>query len=166
MKIIKKQNGAVLLIAMVMLTVLSIIVISASSTTVIQQKMTANLRLKEVTRETAESTLQQVEASLLATNQTVLNKRFESNVGYYLFDKNRRLNKPKAWDGLKVIASNDFQQGVKPPVYIIERMPAIQTAGNSLELNQPRSSHYYRITVMAQAGAKSAIDILQSIVKK
>ncbi len=166
MRAIKKQNGAVLIIAMVMLTVLSIIVISASSTTVIQQKMTANLRLKEITRQSAESALQQAETSLLALNQSALNNNFESTAGYYLFDKNRDLNTSQAWDDLQVISSNTSQQGVKSPVYIIERLPAIKTAGNSLAFNQPLSSHYYRITVMAKSATKSAINILQSIVKR
>ena len=166
MRTIKKQNGVVLIIAMVMLSVLSIIVISASSTTVIQQKMTANLRLKEITRQSAESALQQAETSLLAMNQNVLNNNFESTAGYYLFDKNRRLNRSQTWDDLQVISSNTSQQGVESPVYIIERLSAIKTAGNSLAFNQPLSSHYYRITVMAKSATKSTINILQSIVKR
>ena len=166
MKTTKRQHGAVLLIALVMLTVLSIIVMSASSTTVIQQKMTANLRIKELTRQSAESTLQQAETSLLAMNRNALNKKFENTAGYYYFDKARQLNELSTWRNLKTIPSTRVQQGVKSAVYIVERMPAIRTAGNSLELNQPQSSHYYRITAMAQAGTKSAISILQSFVKK
>ena len=166
MQIAKKQNGAVLLIALVMLTVLSIIVISASSTTVIQQKMTANLRIKEITRQSAESTLQYAEEALLATNHKVLKTKFNNTAGYYFFDKSRRLNEPKKWEDLRVLTSNSFQHGVKPPSYIIERMPAIKTSGNSLEFNQAISSHYYRITVMVQSGTTSAISILQSMIKK
>jgi len=149
-----------------MLTVLSIIVISASSTTVIQQKMTTNLRIKELTRQVAESTLQKVETTLLGINQKALNKKFGNTAGYYFFDKNRMLNKTSSWDKLQKITSTNAQLGVKSAVYIIEKMPAIKTAGNSLALNHSSSSHYYRITVMAQAGAKSSISILQSFVKK
>ncbi len=162
----KKQNGTVLIIAMVMLTVLSIIVISASSTTVIQQKMTANLRIKEMTHQSAELAMLQAEAELLATNHNVLKERFGNTAGYYLFDKKRRLNKPNTWDDLQVIISDVLHQGVQPVIYIVERMPVLKTAGNSLAFGLPISSHYYRITVMAQAGTKSATSILQSIIKK
>ncbi len=167
MKIPKKQNGAVLLIALVMLTVLSIIVISASSTTVIQQKMTANLRIKEISRQSAESTLQYAEEELLATNHKVLKEKFNNNTaGYYFFDKNRRLNEPKIWEDLQVLTPKNFQYGVKPPNYIIERMPALKISGNSLEFNQAISSHYYRITVMVKSGTTSAVSILQSMIKR
>ncbi len=166
MKIIKKQNGAVLIIAMLMLTVLSIIVISASSTTVIQQKMTTNLYVKELARQSAELTLQQAEIALLSISTSALNQRFENTSGYYFYDKNRQLSKPNNWNNLQALTSNVSLKGIKPPVYIIERMPAIKTIGNSLAFNQPLSSTYYRITVMAQGSTKSAINILQSIVKK
>ena len=162
MKTAKKQQGAVLLIAMVMLTVLSIIVISASSTTAIQQKMTANLRDKEIARERAERTLQQAEASLLKLSQKELNKRFNRVAGYYFFDKNRVLNKPNEWRKLHVVTTNTIPKAS----YIIEQMPAIRTAGNSLELSDISNNHFYRITVLAQGGTKTSINILQSIVKR
>ncbi len=162
MRAVKKQQGAVLLIAMVMLTVLSIIVISASSTTAIQQKMTANLRDKEIARERAEFILQLAEASLLKLSQKNLNKKFDQVAGYYFFDNNRILNKPNAWSKLQVVETN----AVPKTSTIIEQMPAIRTAGNSLDISQLTDSHFYRITVLAQGGTKSSTSILQSFVKK
>ena len=160
MKSSQKQSGAVLVIGMIMLTVLSIIVISASQNTGIQQKMTANLTDKQVIFERAESSLKEAEAYLLKTNEKELLAKFDNTAGHYIFDQNRRLSKPSKWQKLQAITAQSKAK------YIIELLPDIKTAGDSLDMGKTLQSKYYRITAMAKGSTHISLAILQSIIKK
>lgn len=160
MKSSQKQSGAVLVIGMIMLTVLSILVISTSQNTGIQQKMTANLYTKQVVLQRAESALKEAEAYLLKVPQKTLLDKFNNSAGHYIFDKNRRLNQISQWQQLQVIKTQSNTQ------YIIEQLPDIKTAGDSLDVTLPLSNRYYRITAMAKGSTDVSLIILQSIIKK
>lgn len=160
MKLPQKQSGAVLVIGMIMLAVLSFIVISASQNTAIQQKMTANLTAKQTVLEMAESSLKEAEAYLLKTDEKALLVKFNDTAGHYIFDKNRRLNKASNWQDLEVIKAQSSA------TYIIELMPDIKTAGNSLDVSNALSSKFYRITTIAKGNIGLSKTILQSIIKK
>lgn len=160
MKLPQKQSGAVLVIGMIMLAVLSFIVISASQNTAIQQKMTANLTAKQTVLEMAESSLKEAEAYLLKADEKALLVKFNDTAGHYIFDKNRRLNKASNWQDLEVIKAQSSA------TYIIELMPDIKTAGNSLDVSNALSSKFYRITTIAKGNIGLSKTILQSIIKK
>ena len=54
---VKRQSGSVLILGLSLIMILSVLVISSAKTTVLQQKMSANLRDKDLAFQSAESAL-------------------------------------------------------------------------------------------------------------
>ncbi len=166
MKRSHKQSGAVLLIGLVMVMVLSIIAAAAVQTTLMQQKMTTNMRDKELSFQGAESALRAAEAYLDKTAVETLNSAFDNTNGLYQYDANRNLAEIQNWDDLSVVETANAHQVVGKPVYLIEELPPINAVGNSLQLGKTKQSHYYRVTSKSKGGTQSALSILQSTYKK
>ena len=170
MKSQKKQEGTVLIIGTVMLLILSVIVIASGKTTMLQQKMSNNLRDRELAFQSAETAIRTGEKLLQnSTKLELKNLVFDSDGtnGYYSFDIDRALKEESDWSDLNTLSSEDGLYQVKePPVYIIENIVGIQPPGGSLQVPKSNDSNYYRITSKAKGGTDGSLVVLQSIYKK
>jgi type IV pilus assembly protein PilX len=150
-----------------MLVVLSVIVINTSRTTILQQKMAGNLRAKELANQAAESALKEAEKLVMSISNTELLTLLDEKEGFYTVDFTRNLGDSNNWNELTTMKSAAFHQVQEKPVYIVEKMPPMKSAGGSLDaILSNNNSTYYRITVKAKGGTASSLTILQSMIKK
>jgi type IV pilus assembly protein PilX len=162
----KKQSGAVLVLGLTLIMVLSVIVISSARTTVLQQKMSANLRDKELAFQSAESALNAGETYIRSTRQEEIAGNFSNANGLFIFDQNRVLDNEMAWENLGAIEAQTLHQVIEKPVYVIEELPEIEVEGNTLSIPRPITNQHFRITSKSKGGTKSSLSVLQSMYKK
>lgn len=162
----KHQSGSVLLVALGFTLVISIMVVSAVQRAGLQQKMTANLKDKELSFQAAESALKQGEAFLATSSEVALFGKFDDTQGLYTFDKQREFTTKESWQSLSTREADRPHQVASKPVYIVEELPEIPEMGDSLEIPRPVSSPYYRITAQSNGGTEQANTVLQVMYKK
>lgn len=163
---LKHQSGSVLLVALGFTLVISIMVISAVQRAGLQQKMTANLKDKELSFQAAESALKQGEGFLVGSTEVQLFGQFNDVEGLYAFDKMRDFTTQESWQSMSTRKADKLHQVSASPVYLIEELPEIPEIGDSLEIPRPISSSYYRITANSTGGTDQANTILQVMYKK
>ncbi|MEE9352745.1 MAG: PilX N-terminal domain-containing pilus assembly protein [Thiotrichaceae bacterium] len=171
MKSRKEQSGAVLIISLVVVIVLSLIVTGAVQSTVLQQKMSNNLRDKDLAFQAAETSLKSGEAYLYSQHRNSLAGIFDGTNGLYTFStaaNNARTNldNESNWSDLSTVQSHTLSQVKSRPTYIIEELPEIVAQGDSLTVPRPISATYYRVTSKSKGGTDASLVILQSIYKK
>ena len=162
----KKQSGAVLIVGLVLVLVLSIIVLSATQSTILQQKMSINMRDKDLAFQAAESALNSGESYISSSTIDGLAGIFDDTDGLYTFEVNRQLYNTVDWDNLDKRESTELHQLKNRPVYIIEELSNIEAAGNSLQVPKQLSGEYYRVTSKSEGGTDASIVVLQSMYKK
>jgi len=162
----KKQSGAVLILGLTLIMILSVVVISSARTTILQQKMSANLRDKELAFQSAESALKAGETYLKDTQQKDLGGNFSGSGGLFLYDIDRSLDNEQAWANLSPIQAQTMHQVIEKPVYVIEELPEIEIEGNSLSIPRPVTSMHFRVTSKSKGGTKASLSVLQSMYKK
>lgn len=162
----KQQSGAVLFIGVLIILVLSILVATAAQSSVLQQKMTSNLRDKQLAFQSAETALRAAESYIEDTSKEDLTGIFDNTNGLYAFDGTRNLKDTSTWSSLDTVESHSLHQIKQKPVYIIEELPEIKDDGDSLIVPKPISSSYYRATSKSNGGTEASISILQSVYVK
>jgi len=137
-----KQQGAVLLISIVVLLILTILGVSAMRNTVMEEKMVGNMRDKGLSFQAAEATLRYAE------------KYIEDNiVSTNAFDTN-------TFDSTYNVA--------EPPRFIIQHLSSIATNQNNLNLGNygqntgAGTNEIFLITARATGGSGDAPVILQT----
>lgn len=168
MKSIKKQSGAVLIVGLIMVLVLSVVVIASSQTTLLQQKMTSNLKDKELAFQSAETALRAGEIFLNDSTEASLKAIvFDGTNGYHNYSVTRALTQEDDWQNLNTIESTQSLSQVKEKsVYIIENITGIKPLGGSLQAAIPVDSLYYRVTSKAKGGTDASLAVLQTVYKK
>jgi type IV pilus assembly protein PilX len=168
MKSKNKQSGAVLIVGLIMVLVLSVVVIASSHTTVLQQKMSSNLRDKELAFQSAETALRAGERFLDGQSENALKAIvFDGNDGHYNYSVGRALTQEDDWQNLNTIEAPQKVSHVKEkPVYIIENITGIKPVGGSLQAAMPVNSLYYRVTAKSKGGTDASLAILQTVYKK
>ena len=127
--ITKKQKGSVLIISLIILIAMTLIGVTAMRTTVMEEKMTSNMRDKEIAFQAAEATLRFVEQQI--QNNVISTVSFDNNssVGHYdrsydqIWD---RIN----WDDSDSLEYSAFDSSYNistPPRYVIQHLA---TTGN------------------------------------
>lgn len=162
----KNQSGAVLLVGLIMVVVLSVLVASSVKTTLLQQKMTTNLRDKDLSFQAAESALRAGELYLQTTEEDVLSTAFDNTKGLYQFDNTRDLADDATWSKLSTQEIASLHQVVGKAAYLIEELPPIKVAGESLAMPMDEKSHYYRVTSKSKGGTTHSETVLQSTYRK
>ena len=168
MKSKNKQSGAVLIVGLIMVLVLSVVVIASSHTTVLQQKMSSNLRDKELAFQSAETALRAGEGFLDGQSENALKAIvFDGSGGHYNYSVGRALTQEDDWQNLNTIeAAQNLSHVKEKPVYIIENITGIKPLGGSLQAAMPVNSLYYRITAKSKGGTDASLAILQTVYKK
>ena len=149
-----------------LIMVLSILVLSSAKTTVLQQKMSANLKDKELAFQSAESALMTGETYLRDAAKEELAGNFSDSNGLFLYDKNRDLKSEADWSEIDSIDVPIPNQVVSVPEYIIEELPEIEVEGDSLIIPRPVSNQHFRITSKAKGGTNASLSVHQIMFKK
>lgn len=179
-----KQQGVVLIIALIMLLLMSIIGITAQSTNILEERMTANLKDKNISFQSGEAALREMEAKLTqltADPVTVDSLADCSTPPCYMF--NAQASNPSgpplpdltqqshAWwqaNGTEYgAAGGDDLEGVaNDPRYVSE---LIKFSTDDLEgetAAQGKGVFYYRVTARGTGGSDESQSIVQVTFRK
>ena len=174
MKPLKKQSGAVLITSLVIVLILSVMIASSVQTTMLQQKMSANLRDRELAFQSSETAIKSGENFILTQNRKSLAGVFDGTNGLYTYNKILDtddstiddLTTEASWGTIDTKGSHALHQVKETAKYIVEELPEIASKGGSLTLPKAITGNYYRITSKAKGGTDDSLVILQSIYKK
>lgn len=173
----RKQRGAVLFIALILLLVLTMIGVTSMQSTTLQERMAGNMRDYNLAFQAAETALREGEAFL---QQPVL-PNFDPAIGFYqAVDVNSGnpppdpIYKTVDWDNASESAAlGSYGDGpatlagvATPPSYIIEELPPVIPTGGSLAADTAAVSVMYRITAHATGGSANAIVELQTTFRR
>jgi type IV pilus assembly protein PilX len=171
---VKTQTGAVLVVSLLFLVLMMLIGLTGMQVTSLEEKMSGNMRDRNLAFQAAESALRAGELtvpSLLAFPCASGLYRYNDKNCDGTFEDDQIWDTSSVWsDTSKVVtyanASNlaSLASG-SPPAYIIEEMPF---TCDSLEAVCPEVSknYFYRVTARATGGTTDAIVQVQSIYKK
>ncbi|MGH8488991.1 MAG: pilus assembly PilX family protein [Gammaproteobacteria bacterium] len=170
----KTETGAVLVVSLVFLLVLTLIGLTGMQVTSLEEKMSGNMRDRNLAFQAAESALRAGE--MFVTLPTL--PTFSCASGLYSWnDVNCDGTREDAqiwdsssdWSGSfsRVTYSSGTLASTSPaPAYIIEQMPAVAESGDSLEAGVAKDSQYYRVTARATGGTTDAVVLVQSLYKR
>jgi type IV pilus assembly protein PilX len=162
MRLKNKQVGVVLVTSLLFILVLSLLVVSAVSSAVLQQKMSANFRSRDLAFQSAETTLKAGENYLQKTDPL---PTFDGTNGRYNFNNAKTFEKDSDWSSLSTVNfQHSMHQVLKRPKYLIEKLQLIDTVGESLDVSMPITSNYYRVT--SRSDNINATVVLQSIYRR
>jgi type IV pilus assembly protein PilX len=138
----KRQQGAALIIGLIILVVLTLIGVQAMRSSIVQERMAGNMRERNVAFQAAEAALRVGEAS-----------------GPFL-TTNAALADPATWDGSGSTGSiPSFDDGVAgPPVYQVGP-PQYVRVGLSLP---PEFRYIYPVTARGLGGQQTSVVVVQS----
>jgi len=160
MEKLNKQNGAVLIISLIMLLLLTLIATSAMQTSTLEEKMAGNLRDESLAFQAAEAALREGEK---ATETLAPSSYYTNSTG--IID----------WKNANVLSYSGVALSGLPylPVYTIEILPNTTGSDNgdngSLEGGSTLSStwiSWYRITARGTGATENSVVILQSIFRR
>ncbi|MCK5725303.1 MAG: hypothetical protein KAH22_00605 [Thiotrichaceae bacterium] len=157
-----KQSGVVLITTLLVVIILTILVLTTARTTILQEKMTSNLRERDLAFQSAESALLEGQQYLEQTDPLPV---FSSANGRHSFNKTVNFKNDSAWANITTTQySKSLHQVESAPKYVIEKIALVNTIGESLDSSTPEVSNYYRISSKSVNG--KATVILQSIYRR
>jgi len=154
------QQGAVLIVALVILLIMTVIGVSAMQVTVLEEKMAGSLRDKSIAFEAAEAALRDAEGVL---SQAMIPNPSSTN-GWYEYGQTQ------LWPIVSWTNSSQAVQYSGPTLDNVARLPAyiieeLRPGNTDLEAGLPQQVDYYRISARGIGGG-SAVVILQSVFKR
>lgn len=155
-----RQNGSVLLVSLIMLLLLTLVAVGGMQGTILQERMTGNLRDRDLAFQAAEAALRDAEESL-ATSVPV---SFPNSNGLYRIGATNRPDWPAdpADNGNGVISySGDFPGVAAQPEYYVEQIDTIPAPG--CPLNTYCEPVYYRITALGIGGSANTTVIVNTV---
>lgn len=166
----RTQRGGALVVTLLLLLVMTLIGVTGMQVTSLEEKMTGNMRDRNLAFQAAESALRAGEEFLTTATLSTFSGNTE---GLYKFTS---LTTPW-WQGIDwsdsdAVITYTPTDGAKladvaaNPAYIIEELPSVPKAGESLEAGTPADINYYRVTARGTGGTSTAIVMLQSIYKR
>lgn len=163
---IKKQQGAVLIVSLIMLLLLTILAISSMGTTIMEEKVTGNFKDKNTAFQSAEAALRDGETYLRTTAN--LPSFDGTTAGLYQPTSlgNSRWNIVDWTNATAVRAYAGLAGVADQPNYIIEELQPVLDKKDSLEVGVALENQFYRITTRAVGGTNTAVVMLQSVYKR
>ena len=164
-----RQNGVVLITALVLLMTMTLLGTTAMRTTTLDERMAGNFRDRSLAFQAAEAALREGEAAAMAPEPAVIGRIGNSS-------------DPEAYDWTNAQIYSGTLDGVsEAPRYVIEELfaeddgsgeigktreaGAIDSAGSpSAGSTDGQEGTLYRITAMGRGGTTAAVVILQSTV--
>lgn len=163
------ENGAVLVVSLMLLLVMTLIGVTAVQTTTLEEKMSGNARDRELAFHSAEVALREGESYL---GQTAL-PSFNDSSGLYQPD--RSLWRSVDWtDSTKVKIASGMDDAVdsdvlaRKPSYYLEELAETVTTGTSVVIGfgSPPVIGNYRVTAHGYGGSEAAEVVLQSTYRR
>lgn len=160
----RNQQGAALVMSLIILLVMTLLGVSAMQVTVMEEKMAGSLRNRSIAFQAAESALRDAEATLTVA---VL-PSFNGTNGLY------EATSPQRWEtidwgtasNVATYSGSALNDVASAPTYIIEELEAVLGGGGSLEAGIPQQTDYYRVTSRGVGGNTTAVVMLQSTYKR
>lgn len=163
------QQGAALIVALVMLLVLTLIAIAASRTSTLQERMAGNLRQSSVAFEAAEATLRTgeewIENQIGGPRPVAVTTAGCGSppCDVLVLDELDPLDYSATWGTSDVHELADAPYGTAAaPEYFIEEQQVVRDSLNVGMSTDTSARHYYRITARAVGGTTTAQSILRS----
>lgn len=160
------QQGASLIVGLIMLLLLTIIGVTSIRTTVLEEKMAGNLKDYNAAFQAAEAGLRDGE-QLLATG--VLPTFNGATAGYYQpFDDSGLSSHWKAydWDNDAIEFDESIGGVSQRPGHVIEELPFIPASGGSKKFGPITGTGVFRVTALGVGGANTTRIILQSTYRR
>jgi type IV pilus assembly protein PilX len=163
------QTGAVLIVSLIMLLLLTLIGVTGMQTTSLEEKMTSNMRDKDLAFQAAESALNAAETTLNPVPPAVLPTFTDAGTGgFYSSTPTTPITDVSLLDSFWTDAARQkatstvtgLGNGIATPRYIIQVMGATDCPGAALGSLLCTN---YRITARATGGSTNAVVILESI---
>lgn len=140
-----KQRGASLVVSLIILMVLTLIGVTAMQTTTMEEKMTGQLRNRELAFQAAEAALR--------GGESIVQKIVAGTIAHDFGEDGETEYESSYATSLSHVSAN--------PEIVIDAVPA--PPGDSLQAGViPENEFYYRITVTATGASDSAQVVLQS----
>jgi type IV pilus assembly protein PilX len=157
------QQGSVLLVSLIMLLLLTLVAVGGMQGTILQERMTGNLRDRDLAFQAAEAALREAETFIRNNPNTI----YGNSNGLYQVNAANRPN----WQTRTTTAGNgsttydgNFQGVASQPTYYIEQISTIQPPGTETEGgNAVSEPPFYRITALGVGGSDSTSVVLNSV---
>ena len=167
---INQQNGAVLVISLIILLLITLIGTTAIQTSTLEEKMAGNLYDKNIAFQAAEAALRQGEALANTINPATINAANNGINSTGIYQAGAILPNPFPWSNNAAVGIYNggvFSQVKLPPRFIIEILQSTKSNGCSLEANVEEDStcltYWSRITAQGTGGSDNSVVKLQSI---
>ncbi|WP_444908668.1 pilus assembly PilX family protein [Microbulbifer sp. TRSA005] len=165
-----RQQGATLLVGLVILLLMTFIGLAAIRGSGMQELMAGNMRDRQLAFQAAEAGLRIAEEDLAVEIAKAVTTRFDgSNKGYKdELDGSSNTGYWLTYDWSQTTVADITLKGVKSkPVYLVERITEqVRNSGadgGAIDFNPSRGlKQYYRVTSRGVGGTDTAIVILQS----
>lgn len=157
----RRQRGAVLIVALVLLLVLTILGTAGIQDTVITERMAGNHRDVALAFESAEMELRRLERSIAKTEPDFTGPMH----GYEVPDTTQGVSpfEDSMYADSNVPMSSLSAHVDTLPEYYVERLPLVEGPRDSIVLDGPaRTFQYYRITAKGHGASPQTEVILQS----
>lgn len=157
-----RQQGAALIIALVILLLMTLIGVTAMQTTVLQERMAGNLRDRNIAFQAAEAALRDAERFL----QAPVLPSFNNSNG--LLQRVPQGGDVAYWNSFDWVGNSREFSGISEglaahPRYVIEEFPPVADPSGSLEADAPLPEvRLFRITARAVGGSPDAVVVLQT----
>jgi type IV pilus assembly protein PilX len=165
-----QQNGAVLVISLIILLLITLIGTAAIQTSTLEEKMAGNLYDKNIAFQAAEAALRQGEALANTINPATIKAANNGKNSTGIYQEGAILPNPFPWSNDLAVGNykeGAFSQFKFPPRYIIEILQSTKSNGCSLEANVEKDSscltYWTRITAQGTGGSDNSVVKLQSI---
>ncbi|TAN53114.1 MAG: pilus assembly protein PilX [Methylococcaceae bacterium] len=167
------QRGAALIASLVFLLIMTLIGVTGLQVSSMEEKMTGNMRDRDLAFQAAESALRAGETFMTAATLPA----FDGTSGHYATSAAQ----PAFWDSIDwsdpaqttTYSGGALSNVYAAPAYIIEQLPATADAAagssGSLEAGIPPAGgnvSWYRITARGMGGTAQAVVVLQSIYRR
>jgi type IV pilus assembly protein PilX len=159
------QRGSVLLVSLIMLLLLTLVAVAGMQGTILQERMTGNLRDRDLAFQAAEAALREAEA-FIRTNPTPTTI-YDNDGGLYQINNANtpdwRTRNTSAGNGAITYGGN-FPGVAAQPQYYIEEISTVQPAGTETEAGTAAPPPpFFRITALGTGGSASTQVVLTSV---
>ncbi|WP_372748278.1 PilX N-terminal domain-containing pilus assembly protein [Litorivivens sp.] len=167
---IKQQRGAVLIVAMVLLTVLTLLAVSSMQVATRQEKIAGNTRDRILAFQSAEVALREAEAQL---EQATLLDFSGSNGRFEVCPKEdtRAACDTPDWQDPKspgwIVLNSKIEGTSRAPEYVIEKYPATDNTVGGLDSDRPKApEETFRVTGRGFGSTTRSMVVLQTTYRR
>lgn len=160
----RRQAGAALMVALVVLLVMTVLGVTSLRTTTLQERMAGNVRDANLAFQAAEAALREGEALL---QQPTLPPFTGSNGLWLMQDDAGRVEFWNAhnWEA-NSLAADAIPGTAGVPRYVIEELPSVPVEGGSERFGPLPDVGFYRVTARGLGGSADAVSILQTTYRR